>query len=187
MVEKRRIFWDLEEDYFHWLLFFCNLDEEKNYYYGFRVLLNIPFRLKKPRDINRSIDGSKWKKKYPIPHRFLEEKEEIQEFFDKEVSVLEVLLGLALRVDQEITGEMSEEDHPEAFFMEMMRNLKLSELSEREIRTKMTRWMNGTYKKNGEGTPFPVKNKVVDQREREIWDQMQAYIRENYYVGKYSH
>ena len=41
-------------------------------------------------------------------------------------------------------------------------------------------WLDRTYSYDGEGGLFPLRNPDYDQRDAEIWYQMQAYLEENY-------
>lgn len=99
-------------------------------------------------------------------------------------SVLEVLVALAIRIDKDIMGEPGEKD-PSKWFELMLENLGLSYMNDHyydagKIEKVIHTWLKRQYKKNGEGSLFPLKNMNLDQRGIAIWDQMTEYMVENY-------
>ena len=105
---------------------------------------------------------------------------------DKEASVLEVLVALAIRIEQDIMGEG--EDDFGKWFIEMLSNLGLLEYSdgnfdEYSVKAIFDRFMSRNYSGKGSGSLFPLKNYQVckdDYRDLEIWSQLQYYLEENY-------
>ncbi len=145
----------------------------------FRTLDDIPFEYVLDRDENREFDGAGLRDDY---------EREYSKIYDQEwVSVLEVLIALSIRVDNEYIGD-PDDPHPEYFFMEMIGNLGLRDFRGNELNAKETesvikiveQWLYRTFCKDGHGSPFPVKEDHRDQRNVEIWDQMISYIDENY-------
>lgn len=171
----------LWNEYLKWLIQYCKLERKRDYYKAFETLHDIPFIFFMERDINRRNDAFVLRQKYPLPKKYDDLR---SNFMYRETSVFEVLCALAIRTDSELIGE-SEEGHPEYFMIEMLDNLNASKCSEEELIYKISRWLRRTGKRNGKDTPFPVKSQNINQKKREIWDQMNAYIHETYYVGKY--
>lgn len=102
---------------------------------------------------------------------------------DDKASVLEVLVALAMRID-EIMGE-PEENHAEVWFNVMIKNLGLSRFSddrydEDKVRYIVDRWISKKYAANGTGGLFPLSHPMRDQRDIPIWDQASDFIMENY-------
>lgn len=169
---------DLWGDYLQHLIWRGNLQKFSKYSKLFEILHRIEFTWIIDRDDNREADGIDLREDYNIPIEYT--NEECNNFMNHWCSVLEMMIGLAIRVDYEIIGDPSEE-HPEHFFMKMIRNLDLLRLKEERTIIKIVNiWLNREFERNGRGSPFPVRNDRRDQRKLEIWDQMNSYISENY-------
>lgn len=143
-------------------------------------LHRIPFKDNFGMDKNRKGDALE------LRRNFLEEERMNQYSLDyyEDCYVLEVLVALAIRVDDEYIGN-PEKPRPDRFLWEMITNLGLEKCSnsrfkENEIFDITVRWMCRNFRKNGEGSIFPIKKPTRDQRKIEIWDQLMEYLRENY-------
>lgn len=174
---------ELWDDYLQYLIWRGGLQRMTKYGRLFEILHNIKFTWLIERDDNREDDGVELRDYYDIP-RSEYSVEESEEFMDHWCSVLEMLIGLSIRVDDEIIGDPAEE-HPEDFFMEMIKNLGLDiykgdRYRENDVIKIVKKWMDRKFDRNGNGSPFPVKKDHRDQRKLEIWDQMNSYINENY-------
>ena len=173
---------ELWDDYFQYLIWRCGLQRMTKLTDVFAILHNIPFTYILERDDNREEDGCDLRNEYNIPSEFSVEMEEA--FFAHWCSVFEMLIGLAIRVDDEFIGDPADE-HPEDFFIEMLENLGLTKFVGRRYREQdvikiVQRWLDRQFDKDGRGSPFPVHHDHRDQRKIEIWDQMNSYISENY-------
>lgn len=173
---------ELWDDYLEYLIWRCGLQKFAKYGKLFEILHNIEFTYILDRDGNRHDDGADLRFDYNIPDCFNENLDE--DFYSHWTSVLEMLIALAIKVDDEIIGDPSEE-HPEEFFMKMIDNLGLlkykgNRYKEDNVIKIIDRWLNREFDRDGNGSPFPIKYNHRDQREVEIWDQMNAYISENY-------
>lgn len=174
---KIKDFWS---DYLEYLIITCNLYGYRNSYYNlFWTLHNIQFTYRIERDENRVEDGHDLREGYSIPNRFSIKDHEY--FYAHWVSVLEVLIALAIRVDNEIIGDPAN-PHPEIFFMEMIENLELRrhKTDQNTIRQVVEDWLERRFDRCGFGSPFPVTDDDRDQRGLEMWDQMVSYLNENY-------
>lgn len=106
---------------------------------------------------------------------------------DKNVSVLEVLVALSIRIEQDIMGTGGNDfGH---WFVEMLDNLGLLSydddnfVDDKRINDILNDFMYRRYGEDGVGSLFPLKNPEIcsDSFENlEIWDQMQYYLNENY-------
>lgn len=175
-MATQKSLWEVYED---WLLEKMGFDLD-GYDRMLDQLHRIPFRNNYKLDSNRIGDA------IYLREEFLEEKRLNPNSLDyyEDGYVLEILVALAIRVDDEYIGDPAH-PHPERFFWEMICNLGLDQFTDRrysedEIFDITVRWMCRSYRKNGEGSIFPVKKPSRDQRSIEIWDQMQEYLRENY-------
>lgn len=174
---------ELWDDYFQYLIWLCRLEKEDAYAHLFEVLHHIDFTWILDRDDNRDEDGLDLRDDYTPPDDF--DTETIESFYEQKTSVFEMLVALSIRVDNEYIGDPIEE-HPEIFFMEMIKNLGLDCFKGKRYRDQdvikiIKIWLDRKFKKNGVGSPFPVRKDSRDQRKLEIWDQMNSYISENYF------
>lgn len=142
-------------------------------------LLNIPFTWEPHfmTDGNRADDG------LDLRRRYYHDTGEVCDI-NGTARVLEVLVALAVRIDLDITGEPGMSD-PDMWFGIMLENLGLSHMTDRyfkkkEVYEKIDRWLKREYKRNGEGSLFPLKSHKLDQRGITIWDQANEFILERY-------
>lgn len=138
-----------------------------------------------PNDSNRIADGIK------LRLEFAEEEigsNECLEFLDMDCSVLELLIGIARRMDDNIAISTSE-DNTEDLFWELIENLNLDVFTDDRcsngankdrIDDIITVFCERLYCKDGRGGIFPLRNPPKDQVKTEIWYQMMAYLEENY-------
>lgn len=110
-------------------------------------------------------------------------------------SVLEALIGIAMRMEDNLTDDISG-NRTRVWFWQFIENLGLKKFTNlrltydgygREeddyyIHEVLNRWMHREFEWNGEGSIFPLKNCVRDQRLSPIVYQMADYIFENFVV-----
>lgn len=100
-------------------------------------------------------------------------------WLDLGCSFLEMLIGLSRRLAFEMEGE------PVEWFWELISNLQLSEcndlpnqFSRDDVDEIMDAVIWRTYAHDGRGGLFPLRYPTRDQREVEIWYQLNAYLLE---------
>ena len=183
------LLWDI---YFDWLLkevhFEDGFDGGKvptgshlypaNYYILMRKLHETDFKCIIDRDENRVKDG------LALREDFFDDLEITATAFIRECSILEMLVGLAIRIDEEYSGDPMN-PHPEIFFWDMIHNLGLDKMDNEhfnEVKCEkiINIWVNREFDSDGYGSPWPLKNVTFDSREAEIWRQVMAYLSENY-------
>ena len=103
---------------------------------------------------------------------------------DVPISVLEVIVALAIRIDLDIMGEPGKRD-PGKWFNLMLKNLGIDYMTDRyfdggKIDMVIERWLDREYDMNGQGSLFPLTKCRLNQRGISIWDQACQYIVENY-------
>lgn len=172
---------ELWDDYLNYLIWKGHLERMDLYSKLFLELHNMEFVWEIERDENRAADGVDLRDDYEIPDEY---SGMIDDFMDRPCSVLEMLIGLAIRVDNDIVGDPAEA-HPEKFFMEMIENLGLDKYTnlrfdDGAVHIRVDRWMDRKFTSHGLGGLFPVYHDQRDQRNLEIWDQMNSYVNENY-------
>ena len=170
--------------YFNYL---CGLiGKRKEYGTLLMRLYDIDFYSIIPNDDNRAADGIELRREYcDFEHRDLPFKDA-----QSKCTVLEMLIGLAYRLEFESNGLKNQKSMDEWFWV-LIDNLKLTKFTDRFLRGNiefLTRDIDNivlnlirrNYQPNGEGGLFPLKWAKKDQRTTEIWYQMSEYILEKY-------
>jgi len=99
-------------------------------------------------------------------------------WMDLECSFLELLIGLARRLAFEAEGE------PAVWFWHMVENLGLdactdgSRYSQEEVDARLDAVIQRTYEPSGHGGIFPLRHTTRDQRQVELWYQLNEYLTE---------
>ena len=173
----------LNHVYFVWLLDKINLSERNimtSDQYGFLLdaMFQKTFYAVVNKDWNRSVDGELLREK------FASEKN-MKEPDLGDCRVLEMLVALSIRIENEVMYDHAYGDRTSEWFWMMVRNLGLlqfdnSHFSEKKVDEILTKFLDREYEPDGAGGLFPMKDSEKDQREIEIWWQMQAFI-----LGKY--
>lgn len=151
----------------------------KRYSKLLRLLFETPFYCTLEEDESRLEDG-RFLRKDVIEHGHLGRLE--NEIDDIRISVLEVILALAVRMDSEYIGDPCH-PYPENIFWELVTNLGFrlfhnGNFKERESDEILDNWMNRKFERNGEGSIFPLRYTRRDQTRIPIWGQMNEYIRQ---------
>jgi len=161
-----------EEEYFQWLVSQIQIAQSDNrpktYHELFERLHNKEFVWIIPNDDNRVADG------FDLRAEFLRGSHYT---FPFGVSVLEVIVALSRRLEFNAEGPARE------WAWQLIKNLRLHKMADplsfqkgRRIDEILDRLIWRTYKPNGVGGFFPLKDTDEDQTKIEIWYQMSAYI-----------
>lgn len=169
MTDKKYLKWILKE-------VGCDADDIAKFSKLFSKLYQIEFTYILPRDENRAADG------IALRRQFDEVFGTELHALDEPCSVLEMLIALSIRMENEIFGDPADE-HPERWFWIMLDNLDIlghfnavfCPFSATDIEEKVSIFVNRRYKPDGKGNIFPIKNSKTDQRKVEIWYQMQEF------------
>jgi hypothetical protein len=93
-------------------------------------------------------------------------------------NILEFLIGVATRLN-EADYDPTMPDRVGPWFWTLMENLEAIEAEDPWIEHSFKRINTRDYCSDGYGGLFPLKNPHEDQRNVEVWYQMQAYLMEN--------
>lgn len=171
--------------YFKFLYSIVDEDGSREYDKLLNELHGIDFYSLIPNDDNRGEDGKQ------LRERFEDEEggpQGLSLSHDKPCTVLEMLIGLAYRLEFESANSPWEKT-PEEWFWILLDNLGLGWCDNKTllqmkntdiIHQKIGILLDRRYESDGNGGLFPLKNQRKDQRCIEIWYQMSAYIIENY-------
>lgn len=137
-----------------------------------------------PNDHNRGADGEYLRELYCGDGRWAPHG--VSSLPSSGCTMLEMLIGVASRL--EFALYLSDwERSIGGWFWILVENLGLEwcddvdwrpELVDKKVEVFLAR----TYRSNGDGGLFPLRNPRLDQRKVEIWDQMNAWRMENYPV-----
>lgn len=185
--------WILYED---WLLKKIDLDNGNGFRRAYSKLLMdlhfIEFTYKIEKDKNRAEDG------IYLRNEFLETNQPETISMANPCSVLEMLVALSLRMGTEYIGN---EEPIEDIFINLLDNLCLLDFNNNhyysstfgKVASIVSSWLNRDFGPSGTGSIFPLGHDTVydlsgiargkkypDQRNIEIWEQMQCYINDKY-------
>lgn len=166
--------------YFEWMY---NLVCEDRYSesISYRKLLahlhNIEFTYSIPKDGNRANDGEKLRYRFAL----LQDCEELSDYLDDPCSVLEMMIALAIRVEENIMSDPEIGDRTSQWFWDMITNLGLGDMMDIHYNRKYVddviwRFLNREYEPDGRGGLFRIRNCERDLRDVEIWCQFNYYI-----------
>lgn len=173
------------KEYITWLRGFVE-DDPMNSDYDrlFSCLYNSDFYSIVSMDINRESDGIElryqfiYESKYgrSIPVNYLDD--------GKPCSILEMMIALAVRCEG-IMFTPDKGDRTGIWFWQMVDNLGLRSMTDdhfdkRYVKKVITRLCERTYRPDGEGGLFTVRNRNEDLRNIEIWYQAMWYLDEYY-------
>lgn len=149
-------------------------NKSKTYWILLRQMYAKPFVWLIPNDDNRVMDGLDLR--YEWAGSLDSEIFVDAEWLMRDCSFLEMLVALSRRLAFEGEG------HPPAWFWHLMDNLGLLNCTDRpnydqtEVDTKLDTVIWRLYDPNGRGGLFPLKYPEHDQRDVEIWYQMNEYL-----------
>lgn len=161
--------------YFMWLVRKIRAKDHMEFGALLRALSSKDFYSLIPLDDNRALDGLAYRHEY-------------KDLTGNEppggnCSVLEVMIGLAERMSYILYDpDIDNDDQIHIWFWEIFNNLKLDPFDNLlENMDKINFWLDRKYTEDGCGGLFPLQNTIEDQRDIELWYQMQAYLNEKMY------
>ena len=168
----------LEQWYYDWLTGF--IPEWRNRYSVLlRRLYDIPFRVTLLMDENRVGDGLSMRSRYIyFAHMGAEERDILRQ--QRPCSVLEVMIGLAQRFDEEYMTNYSDEYPIQTWFGHMIESLGLSAYDDKHFDLYgfdiiMRNFLDRTYSPDGRGSLFYIPGEKDDMRRIEIWQQLMKW------------
>ena len=179
----------LRKKYFLWMVQIVGNPQGKYRRKTYRALLErlnetefIPFH---PMDENRVDDGVE------LRYRFGREEgipdAEIATNLDnRECSVLEIMVSLAIRMEETITSDPDYGDRTSIWFWDMVDSMGLLDMYDdhfhgETVNTTLDRTIRREYASNGRGGLFTVREPREDMRNVEIWYQMMWWLTDNLY------
>lgn len=171
---------DISNEYFEWLY---NLVSQKRFSEGIshRELLmylhRTEFIFLIPMDVNRAEDGVTLRYRFSVEYGL----RNIPTCLNGPCSVLEMMVALAIKCEEEIMDDANIGDRTAQWFWDMIVNLGLGGMPDGRFDTRLakhviTRFLNREYDPDGRGGLFYIKNCKYDLRTVEIWHQMCWYL-----------
>lgn len=173
----------MEDVYFRWLVGFIGDESfEKIYSKLLFKLFKTEFTWSLEYDENRAADGLSFRRIFQQEHQNLPKNSHFWPISG--CSVLEMLLGMAKRCEDELIYSPEKGDQTGAFFQIMIRNLGLDIYDdywffEDDVDDILSRFLTRNYGPNGEGNVFILKH--ADPRKIDLWLQLNLYLREHFY------
>lgn len=175
---------EVNSKYFDWLFdMVCrNRYPAQN---SFRKLLmhlhDIDFRYMIANDQNRASDGVRLRYRFALYLGYDDDPKEITNLLSGPCSVLEMMVGLAVRCEEDIMDDASKGNRTGQWFWEMIVSLGLGSMDDRRYDERVVDdviecFLNRDYKPNGKGGLFTIDNTDQDLRIVEIWYQMCWYL-----------
>lgn len=129
-----------------------------------------------PLDRNRAANGEHLRYRFALNHHVDEEYLDIGP-----CTVLEMMLALAIRCEEEIMDDPDVGDRTAQWFWNMITNLGLGGVTDdnydrRDVDDILTTFLNRDYDPDGRGGLFRIRNCKYDLRQVEIWVQMSWYL-----------
>lgn len=171
--------------YYEWLMDLIGLEEYQNkvslrYWFLLKTLYYRDFYWVIDKDGNRAEDGKALRREFESESDFPS-----YDAIKGPCTVLEMLIALAGRFDGNGSFDYNDEPNVSKHFWMMIKNLGLDLYDddwfyEEDVEHILDTWLDRDYGRDGNGGLFPLKHPEKDQRNVEIWYQMQSYIQENY-------
>ena len=176
----------LKDRYIEWL---CDTVCQNNRFVNptmytrlFTKLYDTQFTYILPLDGNRAADGALLRYRFGSIHE-VPESVISTELDSQKCSVLEMMVALASRCEDQIMSDESLGDRTHVWFWTMVENLGLlamddSHFSDEIVDESLYIFLNRKYSPNGDGGLFYVKHPKKDLTKVEIWYQMYWYLNE---------
>lgn len=145
------------------------------------LLYDTPFYYSIYLDRNRVSDALTLQKDY-IFEKNLDPNIDYQLHTEEEISILEVFVAMAIKVEVNMMQDEEFGDRTAAWFWMMIENLEIcqrnSNFNEDYIRWVIHRFMNREYEPDGTGSIVRLVNNGTDVREEQLWHQFCLYLSE---------
>lgn len=133
------------------------------------------------KDLNRASDGITLRHRFALRVSLSPEDED--DMYDTPCSILEMIIALALRMEEQIMDDPVVGDRSGQWFWGMIVNLGLGSMTddrydETYVTSVINRFLNRDYEPDGRGGLFRVRHSQQDLRDVEIWTQMCWYLNE---------
>ena len=174
----------IANEYFEWLLK-LTCGEGRSRRFSYKKLLtrlhNIRFRYSIAHDRNRAEDGVDLRYRFVLIHGYEDSYDLVMEALDKPCSVLEMMVALAIRCEENIMDDPNIGDRTSQWFWGMVTNLGLGSMTDEQYDRRFVddivkTFLDRKYAPDGKGGLFRVRDCDRDLRTVEIWYQLCWFI-----------
>lgn len=174
----------IHDEYFEWLSsLVCKNQFSKQFSYGtlLRHLHDTEFIYSIPKDQNRAEDGLDLRYRFAMSCFYGSSHEAILEELDGPCSVLEMMVALSIRCEENIMDDPNIGDRTRQWFWGMIANLGLNSMYDarydrRFVDDRLMIFLNRAYEPDGKGGLFRIRDCDRDLRTVEIWYQLCWYL-----------
>ncbi len=176
---------ELSSEYFRWMCRLVADDKRARTYTRLLGLLDntiFTYTASVPMDENRIEDGINLRYRFGRDCNYRDST--VATFLDcRQCSVLEMMIALAVRMEEHIMEDLELGDRTGIWFWGMVESLGLSwadntHYDNNDAERLVTQFLNRDYNPNGKGGLFTVQRPARDMRNVEIWYQMNWYLGE---------
>lgn len=174
----------LEENYFRWMVGLIfnpeYMNRNRTWLKLFRMLHDTEFLYTIELDGNRADDGVELRYRFGWEKGYV--KEQIAQSLDnRPCSMLEMMVALAHRCEENIMDNPEKGDRTGIWFFEMLESLGLDYADDdhfypRQVQAVLADFFNHNYAYNGKGGLFTLRYPERDLRRMEIWYQMNGWL-----------
>lgn len=171
---------NINEDYYVWLLSLIDGKKAQSYSKLLNYLYNVEFVYILPMDGNRYDDGINLRYRYGYDYNIADPI--IASCLDnKSCSILEMMVALAVRIEEHIMQDPENGLDPGRWFWKMIENLGLITMNDRFFDSEYVngvvwKFLNREYGPNGEGSLVNLPDRQYNIKSMEIWYQMMRYL-----------
>ena len=171
---------DIYEQYFNWLCDVVNVSTV-SYKKLLRLLHRTKFRWSNIRDKNRAEDGVDLRFRFRKSIDGLSRNEVLNWHDEESCSVLEMMIALAIRAEEQIMDNPQVGNRTTQWFWGMVASLGLTGMSDDmfdliEAKDIIERFLDREYSPDGKGGLFTIRDCEYDLRDVEIWTQLCWYL-----------
>lgn len=175
---------DLNREYFDWLFDLVCRDRYSPHV-SFRKLLtylhNTEFKYVMHNDKTRAEEGIYLRYRFAVAQGYKGSAETIADCLGGPCSIFEMMVGLAMHIEENIMDDPSIGDRTGQWFWEMITSMGLGSMHDSRfdrwyVEKVIDRFLNRDYEPNGRGGLFTIRRCPRDLRDAEIWHQTCLYL-----------
>lgn len=171
-------------EYFEWLYSLVRkgaYSERFSYRKLLERLHSTNFRYQLIRDQDRAEDGEDLRYRFATTQGYWGSLNEVLDILDGPCSVLEMMIALATRCEENITDDPNIGDRTGEWFWGMIVSLGLGEMlddtfDKAYVDEVIERFLDRRYSPDGKGGLFTIPRCKRDLRKAKIWDQLNWYL-----------
>lgn len=179
---------NLKDGYFRWMY---DVVSDKTYFHHkdyiklCDILNNIDYYYILSMDANRESDGISLRYRFGY-EKGLPDTRIASELDNTPVSVLEIMVALAFRIEEDIVGSEDYGNRTGKWFYYMLDGLHLTSMYDSNpnfdigyINSRIETWLAREFYPNGNESPFYIQDPKEDLRTVDLWTQAMWFITEN--------